>query len=40
MECFTHITKKTANILDIVGFTRMCIYYLKTRGSEIVATSL
>jgi hypothetical protein len=38
MECFTHIKK--ANILEIVGFTRMCIYYLNTRGSEIVATCL
>jgi len=41
MECFTHIMKKTTeNILENVSFTRMCIYYLNTRGSEIVATCL
>jgi len=40
MECFTHVMKTTANILEIAGFTRMYIHYLNTRGSEIVATCL
>lgn len=40
MECFTHTMKTTAHILETVGFTLMCIYYLNTRGSEIVATCL
>lgn len=37
---YTHNKKKTANILEIVDFTRMCIYYLNMRVSEIVATCL